>query len=82
MSEELKNNIKIKVGQAVLELLIQNQHFDFLIYNLKTAWPTKIDQSTFMLIMLINQHQGYPVVHVKHELINQHLGCSCKAYIC
>ena len=23
-----KNNIKIKVGQAVLELLIQNQQFD------------------------------------------------------
>ena len=28
LSKELKNNIKIKVGQAVLELLIQNQHFD------------------------------------------------------
>ena len=27
LSKELKNNIKIKVGQAVLELLIQ-QHFD------------------------------------------------------
>ena len=25
---ELKNSIKIKVGQAVLELLIQNEHFD------------------------------------------------------
>ena len=24
---ELKNSIKIKVGQGVLELLIQNQHF-------------------------------------------------------
>ena len=28
LSKELKNFIKIKVGQAVLELLIQNQHFD------------------------------------------------------
>ena len=28
LSKELKNNIKIKVGQAVLELLIQKQHFD------------------------------------------------------
>ena len=45
LSKELKNSIKIKVAQAVLELLIQNEHFDcfvFLIYNLKTAWPTKI----------------------------------------
>ena len=25
-SKELKNSIKFKVGQAVLELLIQNQH--------------------------------------------------------
>ena len=29
LSKELKNSIKIKVGQAVLELLIQNQHFGF-----------------------------------------------------
>ena len=42
MSKEIKNSIKIKVGQAVLELLIQKQHFDCLIYNLKTAWPAKI----------------------------------------
>ena len=28
LSKELKNSIKIKVGQAVLELLIQNQHCD------------------------------------------------------
>ena len=28
LSKELKNSIKIKVGQAVLELLIQKQHFD------------------------------------------------------
>ena len=42
LSKELKNSIKIKVGQAVLESLIQNQHFGCLIYNLKTAWPTKI----------------------------------------
>ena len=28
LSKELKNSIKIKVGQAVVELLIQNQHFD------------------------------------------------------
>ena len=26
--KELKNSIKIKVGQAVLEILIQNEHFD------------------------------------------------------
>ena len=29
LSKELKNSIKIKVNQAVLELLIQNQHFDY-----------------------------------------------------
>ena len=28
LSKELKNNIKIKVGQAVLDLLIPKQHFD------------------------------------------------------
>ena len=28
LSKELKNSIKITEGQAVLELLIQNQHFD------------------------------------------------------
>ena len=28
LSKELNNNIKIRVGQAVLELLIQHQHFD------------------------------------------------------
>ena len=28
MSKELKNSIKITVAQAVLELLIQKQHFD------------------------------------------------------
>ena len=28
LSKELKNSIKIKVGQAVPELLIQTQHFD------------------------------------------------------
>ena len=28
LSKELKNSIKIKVGQAILELLIQIQHFD------------------------------------------------------
>ena len=28
LSKELKNSIKIKVGQTVLELLLQNQHFD------------------------------------------------------
>ena len=38
LSKELKNSIKIKVGQAIFELLIQKQH----IYNLKTACPIKI----------------------------------------
>ena len=28
LSKELKNSIKIMVGQAVLELLTQTQHFD------------------------------------------------------
>ena len=28
LSKEFTNNIKIKVGQTVLELLIQKQHFD------------------------------------------------------
>ena len=34
-SKELKNNIQIKVGQAVLELLIQNQHFGCFDLQLK-----------------------------------------------
>ena len=42
LSKELKNSIKIKVSQAVLELLIQNNILTVLIYNLKTSWPTKI----------------------------------------
>ena len=29
LSKELKNNIKIKVEQAVFELLIQNEHFSY-----------------------------------------------------
>ena len=29
LSKELKNSIKIKVDVAVLELLIQKQHFDY-----------------------------------------------------
>ena len=29
LSKELKNSIKIKVHQAVLELLIQKQHLDY-----------------------------------------------------
>ena len=37
-----KKSIKIKVGQAVLEFLLQKQHLAVLICNLKTAWPTKI----------------------------------------
>ena len=37
---ELKTSIKIKVGQAVLEL--SNNVLTVLIYNLKTAGPTKI----------------------------------------
>ena len=32
--------LKFKLGQAVLELLI-NQYFNYFD-NLKTAWPTKI----------------------------------------
>ena len=28
LSKALKNSIKIKVGQVVIELLIQKQHFD------------------------------------------------------
>ena len=42
LSKELKNSDKIKVGQAVIELLIQINIFIVLIQNLKTAWPTKI----------------------------------------
>ena len=42
MSKELKSSFKNKEGQAVLELLIQNNILTALIYNLKTAWPTKI----------------------------------------
>ena len=35
--KELKKSIKIKVGQAVLELLIQNQHFDCFDLYLKNC---------------------------------------------
>ena len=44
LSKELKISIKIKVGQAVLVLLIQKENniLTVLICNLKTAWPTKI----------------------------------------
>ena len=35
MSKELKNSNKIKVGQAVLELLIKNNTLTVLICNLK-----------------------------------------------
>ena len=45
LSKELKNSMKIKVGQAVFELLIQNEHLAVLIYNLKTTWPTKTSMS-------------------------------------
>ena len=42
LSKELRNSTKIKVGQAVLELLVQNNISAVLIYNLKTTWPTNI----------------------------------------
>ena len=35
LSKELKNSINIKVSQAVLELLIQKQHFDCFDLQLK-----------------------------------------------
>ena len=35
LSKELKNSTKIKVGQVVFELLIQNQHFDCFDLQLK-----------------------------------------------
>ena len=38
LSKELKNDIKIKVGQAVLSYWSKNIVFDFLIHNLRTAW--------------------------------------------
>ena len=40
LSKDLKSNIKIKVGQAVLESLIQNNILTVLINNLNTVWPT------------------------------------------
>ena len=36
LSKELKNSIKIKTGQAVFELLIQNEHFGCFDLYLKT----------------------------------------------
>ena len=42
LSKELKNYTEIKVGQAVLELWSKTNILAVLIYNLKTAWPTKI----------------------------------------
>ena len=35
LSKELKNIINIKVGQAVVELLFQKQHFDWFNLYLK-----------------------------------------------
>ena len=35
LSKELKISIKIKVGQAVLQLFIQNQHFGYFDLELK-----------------------------------------------
>ena len=35
LSKEIKNSIKIKVGQAVLELLTKKQHFDCSDLQLK-----------------------------------------------
>ena len=35
LSKEFKNSIKIKVDQAVLDLLIQKQHFDCFDLYLK-----------------------------------------------
>ena len=35
LSKELKNSIKIKVGQSVFELLIQNEHFGCFDLQLK-----------------------------------------------
>ena len=37
LSKELQNSIKIKVGQAVFELLIQNEHFDCFGLYLKNS---------------------------------------------
>ena len=42
LSKKLKNSTKIKVGQAILELLIQEQHFDCFDLSFKNAWPNKI----------------------------------------
>ena len=53
LSTELKNSIKIYVGQVDLELLIKKKKNPFLtvlIYNLKTTWP--IDISMPFLISL------------------------------
>ena len=38
LSKELKSSIKIKVGQAVLKLLIQKQHFDCFDINNRLAY--------------------------------------------
>ena len=53
LSKEFKNSIEIKIGQAVLEFLIQNQNFTVLICNLKTAWPTKISMPFLYLNMFL-----------------------------
>ena len=37
LSKELKKSVKIKVGQAVFELLIQNEHFGCFGLYLKTS---------------------------------------------
>ena len=54
-SKELKNSIKIKVGQAVLKLLIPTTFWLFWS-NWKTAWPTKIQIPFFSFLNKWLQH--------------------------
>ena len=50
LSKELKNSIKIKVGQAVLELLIQKHHFDCFDLYLKNRLAHKNLNAIFQFL--------------------------------
>ena len=66
LSKELKNNIRIKVGQVVLELLIQNNILTVLIYNLKTAWATEISET---FLSFLNNFHKVNMIFFKKVLI-------------
>ena len=64
---QLHNSIKIKVGQVVLELLIQATFLTTLIHNFKTAWH--INSFDANLIYLNNLEDAFCILFFKNVLI-------------